>query len=155
MVGQRVLAIHPKTRELRTASLLTSDVRQYHAQFDRPELGVCVISDTQLIPISGNEYYLPPPDPMATLQLNNLRNLYLQNKFQSLFTRSSSGCDFPQKLEEEMNFIPFEQTSFNEENRKALAMLILLFERKNALIEDLKKLNDAFERNPIYTESFR
>ena len=31
MVGQRVLAIHPKTRELRSATLLTSDVETYHA----------------------------------------------------------------------------------------------------------------------------
>lgn len=31
IVGQRVLALHPKTRELRTASLLTSDVKSYHA----------------------------------------------------------------------------------------------------------------------------
>lgn len=57
IVGQRVLALHPKTRELRTASLLTSDVKSYHAQFDRPELGVIIINDRQLVPISGNEYY--------------------------------------------------------------------------------------------------
>lgn len=31
VVGQRVLAIHPKTKELRTASLLTTDVLSYHA----------------------------------------------------------------------------------------------------------------------------
>lgn len=31
VVGQRVLAIHPKTKELRTASLLTTDVQSYHA----------------------------------------------------------------------------------------------------------------------------
>jgi hypothetical protein len=31
VVGQRVLAIHPKTKELRTASLLTTDVCQFHA----------------------------------------------------------------------------------------------------------------------------
>ena len=45
VVGQRVLAIHPKTKELRTASLLTTDVRSYHAQFDKTELGTMVISD--------------------------------------------------------------------------------------------------------------
>jgi hypothetical protein len=45
MVGQRVLAIHPKTRELRSATLLTSDIQTYHAQFDRKELGTMVISD--------------------------------------------------------------------------------------------------------------
>jgi hypothetical protein len=57
VVSQRVLAIHPKTKELHTASLLTTDVSQYHAQFDIPDLGVIIISDQQLIPISGNEYY--------------------------------------------------------------------------------------------------
>lgn len=57
VVGQRVLALHPKTRELRTASLLTTDVHSFHAQFDKPELGVIIISDMQLIPISGSEYY--------------------------------------------------------------------------------------------------
>jgi len=44
-VSQRVLAVHPKTKELRTAQLLTCDARQFHAQFDRPELGVCMIND--------------------------------------------------------------------------------------------------------------
>ena len=29
-VGQRVLAIHPKTKDLRTGSLLTTDIRSYH-----------------------------------------------------------------------------------------------------------------------------
>ncbi len=34
------------------------------------------------------------------------------------------------KLEEEdMNFIPFDQTYFIEENKKAMGMLIILFER--------------------------
>ena len=31
VVGQRVLAVHPKTKELRTAQLLTSDIQQFHA----------------------------------------------------------------------------------------------------------------------------
>ena len=57
VVSQRVLAVHPKTKELRTASLLTTDAYSYHAQFDRPELGVMIVSDTQLVPISGSEYY--------------------------------------------------------------------------------------------------
>lgn len=38
VVGQRVLALHPKYQELRTATLLTSDVSAYHAQFDKPDL---------------------------------------------------------------------------------------------------------------------
>lgn len=33
--------------------------------------------------------------------------------------------------EEELNFIPFDHTSFSHDNLKAMAMLIILFERLN------------------------
>lgn len=39
-VGQRVIAIHPKTRELHDGSVLTVDHDRCRVQFDRPELGV-------------------------------------------------------------------------------------------------------------------
>jgi len=83
MVGQRVLAIHPKTRELRTASLLTTDIRSYHAQFDRTELGTVMINDLQLIPISGNEYYNSQQigGGVQAMQLNTWRDQYLNNIF--------------------------------------------------------------------------
>mmetsp|Transcript_32335 Transcript_32335/g.23878 ORF Transcript_32335/g.23878 Transcript_32335/m.23878 type:complete len:121 (+) Transcript_32335:1258-1620(+) len=81
IVGQRVLAVHPKTRELRTASLLTADVQQFHAQFDKPELGVIVIRDQDVVPISGSDYFQSKTRDGANVQLNNLRNILLQSKF--------------------------------------------------------------------------
>uniref|UniRef100_M8BB98 Uncharacterized protein n=1 Tax=Aegilops tauschii TaxID=37682 RepID=M8BB98_AEGTA len=39
-VGQRVIACHPKTRELHDGSVLTVDRNRCRVQFDRPELGV-------------------------------------------------------------------------------------------------------------------
>lgn len=39
-VGQRVIAIHPKTREIHDGSVLTVDYDKCRIQFDRPELGV-------------------------------------------------------------------------------------------------------------------
>jgi len=39
-VGQRVIAIHPKTREIHDGSVLTVDYSRCRVQFDRPELGV-------------------------------------------------------------------------------------------------------------------
>lgn len=39
-VGQRVIAIHPKTREIHDGSVLTVDRSRCRVQFDRPELGV-------------------------------------------------------------------------------------------------------------------
>ena len=60
-VQQRVLAIHPNTRELRTAQILTAAVNknggngfsmQYITQFDRPDLGVHTIADVYMTPVS-------------------------------------------------------------------------------------------------------
>ena len=39
-VGQRVIALHSKTREIHDGSVLTVDHDNYRVQFDRPELGV-------------------------------------------------------------------------------------------------------------------
>lgn len=39
-VGQRVIACHPRTRELHDGSVLTVDHSRCRVQFDRPELGV-------------------------------------------------------------------------------------------------------------------
>lgn len=40
IVGQHVIAIHPKTREIHDGSVLTVDHCRYRVQFDQPELGV-------------------------------------------------------------------------------------------------------------------
>lgn len=63
-VQQRVLAIHPETKELRTAKILTAAIKKgnlndmepikYRAQFDRPELGVPFILDQNLVPIDDH-----------------------------------------------------------------------------------------------------
>ena len=113
VVGQRVLAIHPRTRLLHTASLLTADVLSYHAQFDRPDLGVVVLADTHLLPITPSDYYRPQQP--TNLQLNNLRNLYLQNKF-----ASQGGVE---------GIVEFEHTQMGGDNLRAMALLIMLFER--------------------------
>lgn len=39
-VGQRVIAYHPKTREIHDGSILTVDSNRCRVQFDRPDLGV-------------------------------------------------------------------------------------------------------------------
>lgn len=39
-VGQRVIALHPKTREIHDGSVLTVDHSRCRIQFDQPELGV-------------------------------------------------------------------------------------------------------------------
>lgn len=39
-VGQRVIALHPRTREIHDGSVLTVDHDRCRVQFDRPEIGV-------------------------------------------------------------------------------------------------------------------
>ena len=51
-VGQRVIACHPKTRELHDGSVLTVDRDRCRVQFDRSELGVEFVMVTNFYLIS-------------------------------------------------------------------------------------------------------
>lgn len=57
-VGQRVLAIHPKTGELKTGSILTSEGIRFNIRFDNPELGIVLIKDYNLIPIGDSIFMI-------------------------------------------------------------------------------------------------
>lgn len=59
-VQQRVIALHPSSKELRTAKILCQQVGekqdapiQYRSQFDNADLGVPYINDSDLVPISS------------------------------------------------------------------------------------------------------
>ncbi|CAK9159737.1 unnamed protein product [Ilex paraguariensis] len=54
-VGQRVVAIHPRTREIHDGSVLTVDHTRCRVQFDRPELGVEFVMDIDCMPTSPLE----------------------------------------------------------------------------------------------------
>jgi hypothetical protein len=45
-VGQKVIARHPKTREMHDGSILTVDRSRCRVQFDRPDLGVELVQVT-------------------------------------------------------------------------------------------------------------
>ncbi|KAH6808743.1 hypothetical protein C2S51_026526 [Perilla frutescens var. frutescens] len=51
-VGQRVIAIHPKTREIHDGSVLTVDHSKCRVQFDRHELGVEFVMDIDCMPVN-------------------------------------------------------------------------------------------------------
>ncbi|XP_038971850.1 protein ALWAYS EARLY 2-like isoform X3 [Phoenix dactylifera] len=54
-VGQRVIACHPKTREIHDGSILTVDRNRCRVQFDRPELGVELVMDIDCMPLNPLE----------------------------------------------------------------------------------------------------
>ncbi|XP_016205527.1 protein ALWAYS EARLY 2 isoform X1 [Arachis ipaensis] len=51
-VGQRVIALHPKTREIHDGSVLTVDHDKCRVQFDLPELGVEFVMDIDCMPLN-------------------------------------------------------------------------------------------------------
>ncbi|OIW13567.1 hypothetical protein TanjilG_29308 [Lupinus angustifolius] len=54
-VGQLVIALHPKTREIHDGSVLTVDHDKCRVQFDRPELGVEFVRDIDCMPLNPLE----------------------------------------------------------------------------------------------------
>ncbi|XP_059668464.1 protein ALWAYS EARLY 3 isoform X2 [Cornus florida] len=54
-VGQRVMAIHPKTREIHDGGVLTVDQSRCRVQFDRPDLGVEFVMDIDCMPLNPLE----------------------------------------------------------------------------------------------------
>ncbi|KAL0919995.1 hypothetical protein M5K25_009092 [Dendrobium thyrsiflorum] len=54
-VGQRVIACHPRMREVRDGSILTVDRNRCRVQFDRPELGVEFVMDVDCMPLNPVE----------------------------------------------------------------------------------------------------
>ncbi|GAB4843580.1 hypothetical protein Ancab_013545 [Ancistrocladus abbreviatus] len=54
-VGQRVIALHPRTRELHNGSVLTVDCNRCRVQFDCPELGVEFVMDMDCMPLNPSE----------------------------------------------------------------------------------------------------
>ncbi|KAJ3677681.1 hypothetical protein LUZ60_003405 [Juncus effusus] len=55
IVGQRVTACHPKTRELHDGSVLTVYHDSCRVQFDRPDLGVEFVKDVDCMPLNPLE----------------------------------------------------------------------------------------------------
>lgn len=54
-VGQQVVAIHPKTREVHNGSVLTVDHHNCLVQFNRPDLGVELVMDIDCMPVNPLE----------------------------------------------------------------------------------------------------
>ena len=137
-MSQQVLALHPKLRELRTASLLTTFQNKYHVQYHNPELGVHIQSDTTLIPIGPSENHrqiesraqTPEKSPESKLEVNRTRNQMLmaqqlpgnRNFLQTLLNQAENGI-------RQKSILPVTETEYTLENKKAMALLLMLIER--------------------------
>ncbi|KAK4748829.1 hypothetical protein SAY87_015415 [Trapa incisa] len=54
-VGQRVIALHPMTRELHDGSVLTVDQDKCRIQFDRADIGVEFVRDVDCMPLNAED----------------------------------------------------------------------------------------------------
>ncbi|RLN05151.1 hypothetical protein C2845_PM13G21510 [Panicum miliaceum] len=70
-VGQRVIACHPRTRELHDGNVLTVDHNRCRVQFDRPELGVEFVMDIDCMPLHPLENF-----PESLRQQNIVNEYY-------------------------------------------------------------------------------
>ena len=119
MVGQKVIAVHPLTREVRSGLVLTLDSSRYHIQFDRPELGVFLVSDQAIQPCLSETCKPEAED--------------------------SSPFVYKPVQEREVISPNFVIEGFKAGvNIYAMAFLLKLLERKEALIELLKQFNHDF-----------
>ncbi|CAM9004189.1 unnamed protein product [Rhodiola kirilowii] len=87
-VGQRVIAIHPKTREIHDGSVLTVDRSRCRVQFDKPELGVEFVMDIDCMPLN------PLENMPASLAINKLSENHHGVKLNGLTSHHSSGAQF-------------------------------------------------------------
>lgn len=82
-VGQRVIALHPRTREIHDGSVLTVDHSRCRIQFDLPELGVefvlVLFSSSQCI-VLQHFIYLVQLKALKFFQLNSYVFLYFVYK---------------------------------------------------------------------------
>lgn len=96
-VGQKVkiLALHPRAGTLHTGTILTSNIVSAHIQFDREDLGVCLVKDIDMIPFSTLTNF----SSVNQLNLNDIRDMHINSQLKSLI-----------KDENSHNLIPLENT---------------------------------------------
>uniref|UniRef100_A0A0D9X4F2 DIRP domain-containing protein n=1 Tax=Leersia perrieri TaxID=77586 RepID=A0A0D9X4F2_9ORYZ len=78
-VGQRVIACHPRTRELHDGNVLNVDHNCCRVQFDRPELGVEFVTDIDCMPLH------PPENFPESLRRQNIVNKYYNSFSEAKF----------------------------------------------------------------------
>lgn len=88
-VGQRVIAIYPRTREIHDGTVLTVDNNRCCVQFDRPELGVEKIMDTDCMPLN----------PFENMPASLMRRTPVDKFFESLNEAQMHGLGKDQRLE--------------------------------------------------------
>ncbi|KAL6581931.1 hypothetical protein OROMI_005945 [Orobanche minor] len=179
-VGQRVIAIHPKTREINDGSVLTVDHSKCRIQFDRPELGVEFVMDIDCMPLNplenipallggdtvpieninelklnghAKDYVkLSPGDNLdnndGIPQLSSLANpgsLLKQTKVASANANAHKRIGLAEMSNSQSTALA--QLHAREADIQALAELTCALDKKEAIVFELKRMNDDVPEN--------
>ncbi|CAM6016402.1 unnamed protein product [Sphagnum balticum] len=123
-VGQKVIARHPKTREMHDGSILTVDRCRCRVQFDNPDLGVELVLDIDAMPIHQLEN-MPEVMRRCRVLVDGGHYPLLQDaKDHKLRVALSAGVAARAALNEQLewpacNVIPFSQIFLNDLSKRA------------------------------------
>ncbi|XP_062175130.1 protein ALWAYS EARLY 3 isoform X2 [Alnus glutinosa] len=178
-VGQRVIALHPRTREIHDGSVLTVDHCRSRIQFDRPDLGVEFVPDIDCMPLnpvenmpasltrnvtvnkllenfnelkikfSPNENLDNTDGPYNSKSSHQISNLLKQGGSPSSSVQAKVRPSEIAKTQQIANsqFSLLAQIQAKEADVQALSALTCSLEKKEAVVLELKRMNDAVFEN--------
>ncbi|XP_071726393.1 protein ALWAYS EARLY 3-like isoform X2 [Rutidosis leptorrhynchoides] len=158
-VGQRVVAIHPESREVHDGSVLTVDHDKCRIQFDRPELGVAFVKDIDCMPSNLLEN-MPEALRRESSELYrfslNSREPPLSQSVVGSFLKHGSNDHLEQIPTITLNHQPIHngsapvkaaenvsQIQSRETDIRALSELTRTLDKKEAILAELKLVNDG------------
>ncbi|XP_076931411.1 protein ALWAYS EARLY 3-like [Bidens hawaiensis] len=158
-VGQRVVAIHPESREVHDGSVLIVDHDKCRIQFDRPELGVAFVKDIDCMPLN-----LLDNMPEAFRENNALYRFTMISRETRLpqsvtgslmlHTSSEQGPTIAMMSQRQGQNGSVSQIQSRESDICALSGLTRALDKKEAILTELKLVNDGLmnHKNETGTE---
>ncbi|KAI7741663.1 hypothetical protein M8C21_005361, partial [Ambrosia artemisiifolia] len=166
-VGQRVVALHPESREVHDGSVLTVDHDKCRIQFDRPELGVAFVKDIDCMPLNlwdnMPEALRRESSALYGYSMNSGEPRLPQSVTASLMLHTSSEQSPPiammnQRLVHNGSGAPafsqhaayapsVSQIHSRETDIRALSELTRALDKKEAILTELKLVNDGLMRH--------
>lgn len=170
-VGQRVIALHPESREVHDGSVLTVDHDKCRIQFDRPELGVAFVKDIDCMPLNRSDnmpedlrresralYRFPmnPREPIMPQLATGPLMLHTSSEQTPTIALTNqrlghTGSSAPVKaadnvISQHAAYAPsssVSQIQARETDIRALAELTRALDKKEAILTELKLVNDG------------
>ncbi|EPS74439.1 hypothetical protein M569_00315, partial [Genlisea aurea] len=151
-VGQRVVAIHPKTREIHDGNVLTVDHNKCRVQFNRNELGVEFVTDIDCMPLNPIEYMPPILGRQSAVgdtyfeSSNEQKANGRASEYENLdnINCASAFLNPPSSLKEAKtrSGLVDAYSQAKEADVRALALLNRGLKKKEAIVMELRRMND-------------